>query len=113
MGCVKTTGAEPTRASWDRALNQVFEFLGKRWNGVILGSLVAGPASFSGLARTVGGISDSVLSERLAGLVEGGLVVRSVCAGPPVAVIYDLSDRGKALIPALTELTRWAERYPC
>jgi DNA-binding HxlR family transcriptional regulator len=109
---VKTIGVEPTRALCDRSLNRVFEFLGKRWNGVILGSLVGGPASFSGLARSVCGISDSVLSERLAGLVEGGLVVRTVCAGPPVAVIYDLSDSGKALVPALTELTRWAERDP-
>ncbi|MDX6203420.1 MAG: hypothetical protein QOJ83_2920 [Frankiales bacterium] len=110
---METTAAEHTPGLCDRALSQVFEFLGKRWNGVILGSLVAGPVSFSGLARSVGAISDSVLSERLAGLGEGGLVVRTVCPGPPVAVIYDLSDSGKALIPALTELSHWAERHSC
>ncbi len=37
----------------DAGLTQVFEILGKRWNGIILGSLSAGPASFSRLARGV------------------------------------------------------------
>lgn len=97
----------------DAALSRVFEFLGKRWNGVILGSLAAGPQSFSCLSRAVRGISDSMLSERLSSLVDAALVVRTVCPGPPVAVIYQLSGSGQALMPALTELTRWAEQHPC
>ncbi|MDX6228831.1 MAG: hypothetical protein QOI76_2221 [Frankiales bacterium] len=93
----------------DAALTRAFEFLGKRWNGVLLGSLISGPAGFSELRRAVGGISDSVLSERLAELAKAGLVARAVDPGPPIAVAYTLTDAGAALLPALAELTTWAE----
>ncbi len=83
------------------ALARAFGFLGKRWNGVILGTLLNGPAGFSELKRAVGGISDSVLSERLTELAGGaGLVTRSVDAGPPIAVEYELTaSGGQALLP--------------
>lgn len=92
----------------DKALVRAFGFLGKRWNGVILGTLMEHTASFSELRRSVAGISDSVLSDRLAELAGAGLVRRSVDAGPPVAVSYSLTESGTALLPALTELTTWA-----
>jgi len=46
------------------------KFLGKRWNGVLLGTLTNGPSGFAELKRNVEGISDSVLSERLSELQE-------------------------------------------
>ena len=91
----------------DAALTRAFSFLGKRWNGVLLGALIAGPAGFSELKRGVG-VSDSVLSDRLAELAEAGLVARSVSAGPPVSVSYALTDNGRAILPALDALTEWA-----
>jgi len=92
----------------DEALVHAFGFLGKRWNGVILGTLIAGSATFSELRRAVEGISDSVLSERLTELGTAGLVSRTVDEGPPLAVAYALTGSGRALLPALTELTAWA-----
>jgi DNA-binding HxlR family transcriptional regulator len=92
----------------DAALARAFGFLGKRWNGVILGTLTNGPAGFSELRRAVSGISDSVLSERLVELCGAGLVQRTVDEGPPVAVTYALTPAGQALLPALQELTTWA-----
>jgi DNA-binding HxlR family transcriptional regulator len=92
----------------DAALARAFGFLGKRWNGVLLGTLIAGPAGFAELRRAVAGISDSVLSDRLGELCKAGLVQRSVEQGPPIAVDYRLTPAGKALLPALRELTTWA-----
>ncbi|MCU1689190.1 MAG: transcriptional regulator, partial [Jatrophihabitantaceae bacterium] len=37
----------------DAALSRAFEFLGKRWNGVLLGTLITGPAGFSELRRAI------------------------------------------------------------
>jgi DNA-binding HxlR family transcriptional regulator len=96
--------------SCDAALTQAFKFLGKRWNGVILGTLTNGHAGFAELRRSVSGISDSVLSERLNELQIAGLVLRSVEPGPPVSVSYGLSDAGSALLPALQALTAWASQ---
>jgi len=92
----------------DAALSRAFEFLGKRWNGVLLGTLLEGPAGFSELRRSVVGISDSVLSDRLVELTKAGLVQRMVREGPPVTVDYRLTPAGEALLPALRELGSWA-----
>jgi DNA-binding HxlR family transcriptional regulator len=91
------------------ALARAFRFLGKRWNAVVLGHLSAGPAGFRELARAIDGISDSVLSDRLADLAAGGLITRTVTEGPPLAVSYALTDRGRALMPALDQIARWAQ----
>ncbi len=95
----------------DAALARAFQFLGKRWNGVVLGNLRAGPAGFSELSRAIGRISDSVLSDRLADLTAAGLITRAVDAGPPLAVSYALSDRGQALMPALEQISLWADEH--
>jgi DNA-binding HxlR family transcriptional regulator len=91
------------------ALARAFRFLGKRWNAVVLGHLSAGPAGFRELSRAIDGISDSVLSDRLADLAGGGLITRTVDEGPPVAVRYQLTERGRALMPALEQIALWAQ----
>ncbi|HEY4267883.1 MAG TPA: helix-turn-helix domain-containing protein [Galbitalea sp.] len=105
------TSSEHHAPVCDKALVHAFGFLGKRWNGVILGTLMESAASFSELRRAVEGISDSVLSERLTELGAAGLVSRTVDAGPPLAVVYALTASGAALLPALTELTSWARSH--
>ncbi|GGF49962.1 transcriptional regulator [Marmoricola endophyticus] len=91
----------------DAALSRAFGFLGKRWNGMLLSLLGAGPAGYADLKRGLG-ISDSVLSDRLSELAHAGLVARSVDPGPPVTVEYALTDAGEALLPALEALGDWA-----
>ena len=95
----------------DESLVRAFDLLGKRWTGVLLGTLRGGPVGFRALARAVPGISDSVLSDRLGELAEAGLVARTVAAGPPVAVTYSLTEAGRALLPALEQIRLWAERH--
>jgi DNA-binding HxlR family transcriptional regulator len=95
---------EPAAADLARA----FGFLGKRWTAMILGRLSHGSTGFRDLSRGIGGISDSVLSERLADLAAGGLITRRVRDGPPVTVTYQLAERGRALMPALDQIARWA-----
>jgi DNA-binding HxlR family transcriptional regulator len=103
-----SVGHEPRAC--DAALTRAFEFLGKRWSGVILGVLREGPAGFAELRRAVGGISDSMLSDRLVELTQAGVITRDVSAGPPIAVVYQLSSAGEALVPAMRELSTWAEK---
>ena len=106
-------GEQPQRAFGDRrqTRTRAFDLLGKRWTGVVLGTLSGGPTGFRALARTVEGISDSMLSDRLSQLGSAGLVTRTVIEGPPLAVTYTLTDAGRALLPALEQITRWAEEH--
>jgi DNA-binding HxlR family transcriptional regulator len=98
-------------ARGDVALARAFEFLGKRWNGPLLGALSDGPAGFRELSRAITGISDSVLAERLSELTAASLVTRTVEPGPPLSVSYALTDRGEALIPALHQISLWADEH--
>lgn len=95
-----------TRA--DKQLSRAFSVLGKRWTGVVLGCLSSGPAGFRELSRAIGGVSDSVLSDRLSDLAGMGLIARTVDEGPPIAVSYELTEHGVALVPVLGQLSAWA-----
>ena len=95
----------------DAALVRAFDLLGRRWTGVVLGTLSGPPTGFRALSRAVDGISDSVLSDRLSMLSDAGLVVRKVEGGPPVSVAYELTDAGRALLPALEQIGRWAVEH--
>ena len=95
----------------DAGLVRAFEFLGKRWSGVILGSLSTGPVGYAELRRGVGAITDSVLSDRLTELVAGGLIERTVTDTRPPGVTYALTEAGSALFPILQALATWADEF--
>jgi DNA-binding HxlR family transcriptional regulator len=94
----------------DSAITLAFSVLGKRWNGMILGVLGSGSASFVSLRTAVSGISDTVLSDRLVELVDARLVRRNVAEGPPVSVSYELTTAGAELVPTIEQLGLWAKR---
>jgi len=99
------------RGSACGAITSVFTILGKRWSGLIVVTLLDGPARFSQIVQLVPGLSERMLSERLSELAAAGLVTRQVDEGPPVNVCYQLTRRGEALRPALAELERWGNEY--
>jgi DNA-binding HxlR family transcriptional regulator len=92
----------------DAALTSVFAVLGKRWTGLVIGVLLERPARFAEIARAIPGITESMLSTRLAELKDAGLVTREVLEGPPIASLYRLTPSGEALRPALVSLGEWA-----
>ncbi|WKX71465.1 helix-turn-helix domain-containing protein [Streptomyces sp. XD-27] len=92
-------------------MTRVFELFGKRWTGLVVAVLMEGGAYFAEVRRAIPGISERMLSDRLAELAAVGLVVREVDDGPPLRVGYRLTAAGKAMEPALRELARWAETY--
>jgi DNA-binding HxlR family transcriptional regulator len=91
-------------------LSQVMTLLGKRWAGMVLSALMQGPLRFNEIKRSVPGVSDRILTERLGEFQELQLVSRTVTETSPLRVEYALTDRGEAMRPAITELTRWAEQ---
>ncbi len=87
------------------------ELIGRRWSGAILRAMFAGRVRFSDLASAVPGLSDRLLSERLKELESEGLIERRVFPETPVRIEYHLTDKGRALEPAVAELAAWAERW--
>jgi DNA-binding HxlR family transcriptional regulator len=91
--------------------HEAVELVGRRWTGAILRVLMDGPLRFSEIAQAVPELSDRLLSERMKELEARGIVRRSVISGPPLRVEYELSQMGRELEPALSELQRWANRW--
>ncbi len=88
------------------------ELIGRRWSGAIISVMLdEGPQGFNELLSSVPGLSDRLLTERLRELESEGLLRRTVIAGPPVRVSYELTDAGKSLKPVVESLGRWAEQW--
>jgi DNA-binding HxlR family transcriptional regulator len=87
------------------------ELIGRRWAGAILWALAERPHYFAELTSSVPGLSDRLLSRRLRELEAAGLVERSVHDGTPARVSYALTEKGRTLGPALSELKDWARRW--
>ena len=93
-------------------LHEAVELVGKRWTGAILYVLLHnGAMRFSEVAHAMPDLSDRLLSERMKELEERGIVERRVIGTSPARVEYELTEQGRELAPALTELKRWAYRW--
>jgi len=88
-----------------------FKILGKRWNALIIRTLLGGERRFSELHATIPALSDRMLSERLRELETEGVVIRKVFVEIPIRIEYSLSEKGRTLKPALEEIQRWAETW--
>src|SRR5690349_6689412 len=92
--------------------HEAVELVGKRWTGAILYVLLhGGRMRFTEIAHAVPDLSDRLLSERMKELERCGIVERRVTGMSPVRVEYALTDRGRDLAPALSELKGWADRW--
>jgi DNA-binding HxlR family transcriptional regulator len=87
------------------------EFIGRRWVGAILYVLLDGPCRFNELLAKVPNLSDRLLTERLRELEAAGIVTRAVHPGPPVRVVYELTDAGRALSDVIRGIVHWAEQW--
>ncbi len=91
--------------------HRAVELIGRRWSGVILRALLGGVERFSDLTAEIPGLSDRLLSERLKELEGEGIVERCVDSASPTRVEYALTDKGRALEPAVRALKSWARSY--
>jgi DNA-binding HxlR family transcriptional regulator len=121
MSPARATGGAPS-APQDRSgdypptccpfYHEAVELIGRRWTGAIVAVLLdGGPLRFSEISHAVPELSDRLLSERMKELEARGVVTRHVDPGPPVKVLYELTDMGRSLEPALQELKSWARRW--
>jgi DNA-binding HxlR family transcriptional regulator len=94
-------------------LHEAVELVGRRWTGAIIEVLrnEDRPLRFSEIVHAVPGLSDRLCSERVKELEARGLVERTVHPGSSVRVEYALTEMGRGLGPALTELQRWARDW--
>ncbi|MBL4717706.1 MAG: transcriptional regulator [Erythrobacter sp.] len=84
------------------------ELVGERWALLVVRELMFGARRFSDLRASLPGISAKVLTERLAGLEEAGVLNRRKLPPPVSAQVYELTEWGYRAEPLVQELGRWA-----
>ncbi len=85
--------------------------IGDKWKVLILRDLLTGTKRFGELKRSVGSVSQKVLTSQLRDMENSGLVNRKVYAEVPPRVEYSLTGLGQSLKPILDSLKNWGEDY--
>jgi DNA-binding HxlR family transcriptional regulator len=85
------------------------EIIGHKWTALIINELADRPQRFRDLEHACVGISTRTLAERLRALENAGVVARSSYPESPPRVEYELTSKGEALLPIVSEMRRFGE----
>lgn len=92
-------------------LARALDVVGSRWTLLVVRNLLLGPLRFTDLLNTLPGITTNLLTDRLRELEGAGLLERIKTPPPGSVDAYALTERGRALEPAIHELGRWGWPY--
>lgn len=82
-----------------------------KWKVLILRDLMSGARRFGELKRSLGAVSQKVLTAQLRQMEDSGLLTRTVYPEVPPRVEYRLTDLGRSLKPVLDAMQSWGEAY--
>ena len=85
--------------------------IGDKWKVLILRDLMPGTKRFGELKKSIGSVSQKVLTAQLRDMEASGLLTRTVYAEVPPRVEYRLTDLGRSLESILDAMRNWGEAY--
>lgn len=85
--------------------------IGNKWKVLILRELMSGTKRFGELKKSIGSVSQKVLTAQLRDMEQSGLVNRKVYAEVPPRVEYSLTELGQSLNPILQAMGNWGADY--
>ncbi|MFG2353263.1 winged helix-turn-helix transcriptional regulator [Streptomyces sp. NPDC048521] len=99
------------RRSYDQYCSaaRALDLVGDRWTLLIVRELLAGPRRYTDLHADLPGVSTDVLASRLKDMERDGLTTRRRLPPPGAAYVYELTSRGRELLPVLQALGKWGE----
>ncbi|KAF1004727.1 MAG: putative HTH-type transcriptional regulator YybR [Luteibacter sp.] len=104
--CATHFGQLPTEIC--QSVSDVLARVGDKWSLLTIAMLAQGSMRFTELKRSLGAISQKVLTSTLRGLERDGYVLRTVTPTIPPRVDYELTALGKDVLPPVGDLARWA-----
>ena len=84
--------------------------VGERWALLVVLELLHGPKRYTDLAENLPGIGTNILASRLRDLEEHGIVTKRTLPPPAASRVYELTEYGHGLRPAIRELALWGAR---
>lgn len=97
-------------SEWPCTIARSVHVLGDHWNLLIIRQACLGTRRFDEFQAALG-IGRNILTQRLAGLVEEGLLTRVLYQEHPPRVEYRLTDKGRDAYPILAAMAAWGERW--
>ena len=85
--------------------------IGDKWKVLILRDLMEGTKRFGELKKSIGSVSQKVLTAQLRDMEDKGLLTRKVYAEVPPRVEYTLTETGRSLKPILDAMVAWGKEY--
>lgn len=95
----------------DCPVETTLTLISNKWKVLILRDLLIGTKRFGELKRSVGNVSQKVLTAQLRQMEESGLLTRTVYPEVPPRVEYTLTELGYSLKPVLDAMWDWGENY--
>lgn len=95
----------------DCPVEMTLKLIGDRWKVLIIRDLLTGTKRFGELKKSIGEISQKVLTSNLRSMESNGLLTRKVYAEVPPKVEYTLTETGYSLKPILDSMALWGEDY--
>ncbi len=99
---------KPDHPEADCPILLLLDRVANKWSVLVMATLWKGPSRFNELKRTVGGISQKMLSQTLRGLERDGLVSRTVTPTVPVTVEYAITPLGEGLARTMDAVRIWS-----
>jgi DNA-binding HxlR family transcriptional regulator len=104
--------AVPTNTDGRReAVAASADILGAKWTALLIYDLAGGTRRFRELEHSCVGISSRTLAERLRALQRAGIVRRHSYPESPPRVEYELTDKGRDLVPILEAMTNFGRSW--
>lgn len=111
MENINDIAATPARNLPSCPVETTLMLIGDKWKVLILRDLMPGTKRFGELKKSIGGVSQKVLTAQLRAMEESGLVIRTAYPEVPPRVEYSLTELGQSLKPVLDSMWDWGEGY--
>jgi DNA-binding HxlR family transcriptional regulator len=92
-------------------LARALDLVGERWTLLVVRELLLGPRRYTDLLDGLPGVGTNILAARLASLQSAGVVSKRTLPAPTAVVVYELTEAGRALAPAVRSLSAWGEQH--
>ncbi len=111
MENVKKIAATPAKDLPACPVETTLTLISDKWKVLILRDLMPGTKRFGELKKSVGNVSQKVLTAQLRQMEDSGLLTRKVYPEVPPRVEYTLTELGRSLKPILDAMWNWGEEY--
>ncbi len=89
----------------------VLDVFGDKWTLLIVRDLILGKLRYGEFAQSPEGIPSNILANRLKRLEAEGIVAKTPYCEKPVRYQYELTEKGRDLVPILEAMADWAEKH--